>query len=284
MHVLPDPPVYSPKDPSCGPNGRSKVGFVTPVESLPTVNLSSLSNVPSLCAALESLEATGSCLGFCVDHHERLLGNYPVSRNVQEKTNVEFDSMVTLNELLAAPQTGSNKRRKVFTCKQAYIIALTVASAFLQLHSTPFTNNGWCADDIVFFRKEAHAQHVDVEKPHVARTYSLIDKSQAIHTDDHCALLNLGILLLEIYFKEPLCQHQEPGDNGADQTLANFMACRSWLKEDKENLPAAFYQAISYCIGCFANPDVDLKDAGFRQQIVDQVIIPIRDEMKLWPA
>lgn len=268
----------------CGPQTLTKVKFNTPSIQSRVDSFENLAVVESLCAALERAQTTQSCLGFCLDHDERLLGDYPISRGVPLLLRSDNRSAVTLHELLASPQTD-NRRRKIFTSKQSYTIGLTVASSFLQLYFTPFQETGWRADDILFLRETAQSQTIDLETPYVTQSYATsVDQIKGPIRDDHCALLNLGIILLEIFFKEPLSQHREPADSGSDQSFADLKTARRWVQEDKEDMTAAFHQAVSYCIGCFANPDVDLKDAAFQKQVVDQVIIPLRDEMKLWQA
>ncbi|GAB7349706.1 hypothetical protein MBLNU459_g0447t1 [Dothideomycetes sp. NU459] len=288
IHVLGDSSAIS-KEAHSAPQSLTRVKFDMPAARARVDSFQDLAVIKSLCAALERTQKTQACLGLCLDQEERLLGDYPVSRSASLHSITNSRSAVTLNELLAAPQTGTNRRRRVFTSKQSYVIALTVASSFLQLYATPFSQSGWCSDDIVFLRDEIQSRSIDIETLYVTQTYATspdsIKTMQAVQIrDDHCALLNLGIILLEVFFKEPLSQHREAGDGGADQSFADLKAARRWVQEDKEDMTAAFHQAISYCIGCFANPNVDLSDAAFRQQIVDQVVIPLRDEMKLWQA
>jgi hypothetical protein len=59
---------------------------------------------------------------------------------------------------------------------------------------------------------------------------------------------------------------------------------RRWVQQDKEEMPIGFYKAVSFCIGCFASTNVDLQDKSFRQTVVDQVIVPLKDELKMWNA
>jgi len=73
-------------------------------------------------------------------------------------------------------------------------------------------------------------------------------------------------------------------DSGPSQSFSDLRTVRRWVQQDKEEMPIGFYKAVSFCIGCFASTNVDLQDRTFRQTVVDQVIVPLKDELKMWNA
>jgi hypothetical protein len=91
-------------------------------------------------------------------------------------------------------------------------------------------------------------------------------------------------MLLEIFFREPIDCRRLPADSGPSQSFSDLQTARRWVQQDKEEMPIGFHKAVSFCIGCFASPNVDLRDTAFRQTVVDQVIAPLKDELRLWNA
>ncbi|THX79008.1 hypothetical protein D6D05_05136 [Aureobasidium pullulans] len=75
-----------------------------------------------------------------------------------------------------------------------------------------------------------------------------------------------------------------PSVNLSALPTVHFQTVRRWMRQDKEEMSIGFHKAVSFCIGCFASPNVDLQDTTFRQMVVDQVIVPLKDELKLWSA
>ncbi|KAL1303415.1 hypothetical protein AAFC00_006806 [Neodothiora populina] len=269
FHVLPE---YSTK--------ATQVRFASQAAHVSAVDPNDLEVVDCLCTALQQAQAGEDCLGFCLDHTEKLLGDYPVLRGQRDRGQVGYNSTISLKELLAASSTMSNtQRRRLLNLKQAYTIALHITSSFLQLYSTPFLKSSWSAGDILFLQNEAQPQSINVERPYVSETSSSAGKTQVdLPGDDHGALLRLGILLLEIFFRESVDEHRDPAQSGSNQSYTDLTIARRWVKEDKAEMSKAFYEAVSYCIMSFANPDADLADATFRQEVVDHVVIPLRDE------
>lgn len=265
---------------------RSRVGFALPDDPIPSIDLDKLASVKCLCTVLEDTQTTKENLQFCLDHKDRQLYDSLSPRNSQAPAKSSFTSMVTLNELLATPDPSDTiSRRRVFNRKQSYIIALNLASSFLQLYSTPFLNRGWCAHDILFPRSRVCPQLTHVEMPCISQNFPSVETpqgSQSMH--DHHALLNLGILLLELFFREPFSEHREAAGEEADQSYANLENAMHWVKADKEGMPKGFCQAVFYCIMSFSIPDVDLADAAFQQKVVDNVIVPLRDELRVMGA
>ncbi|KAF1354686.1 hypothetical protein BDV97DRAFT_395111 [Delphinella strobiligena] len=273
IHVLSDSSVPT--------TSRSRVGFVLPDDPVTNIDLAKLASVRCLCTVLEDAEVTRENLQLCLDHNDKLLCEDLASLNSQAPAKSRFTSMITLGELLAT-QNASNgmSRRRVFNRKQLYTVALHLASSLLQLYSTPFLNGGWCARNILFPRSEALPQLTHVEIPCISRNFPSAETSQASQTKhDHRTLLSLGILLLELFFREPFSEHREAAGEKSDQGYTDLGDAMRLVKEDKEEMSNGFYQAVSYCITSFSDFDVDLANAAFREKVVDNVIMPLSDEL-----
>ncbi|THZ18496.1 hypothetical protein D6C91_05489 [Aureobasidium pullulans] len=264
-----------------------KVNFINSSPA-PSVNLSALPTVHCLCKSV-AIPHSHLDRAFCLDHKQQLLEGYPVLRPSVKAQRDRNNSITSLEEVLSASPAPT--RQKPFSSKQAYLLGLIVASSFLQLRATPWLCGSWRARNVLL-TKDTIADLIDFERPYIRQTYPSCNQQHASprvtgtidDTDDNCSFLNLGIMLLEIFFREPLSSRKLPADLSANQSFSDLQTVRRWMRQDKEEMPIGFHKAVSFCIGCFASPNVDLQDTTFRQMVVDQVIVPLKDELKLWSA
>lgn len=271
--------------PSSRPVG--KVDFVT-ARPAPPVDLSTLPSIDCLCASV-SVSQNLSHRNLCLDQKQRLLGGYPAPNSTTAARRSRNGSTTSLDEVLSGSCTA--KGQKPFSSKQAYLLGLTVASSFLQLRATPWLCGLWRAQNVLFVN-DAAANVIDLERPYIRHIYSSSltqpkppqANPGAVDEDDNCSFLFLGIMLLEIFFREPIDCRRLPADSGPSQSFSDLQTARRWVQQDKEEMPIGFHKAVSFCIGCFASPNVDLRDTVFRQTVVDQVIAPLQDELRLWNA
>ncbi|KEQ68374.1 hypothetical protein M436DRAFT_68236 [Aureobasidium namibiae CBS 147.97] len=164
-------------------------------------------------------------------------------------------------------------------------------SAFLQLRATPWLYGSWRAKNVLFINETA-ANAIDFDKPYIRQTYPSRPQQQLASqvltldddADDNCSFLNFGTMLLEIFFREPIDSRRLQADSGPSQSFSDLRTVRRWVQQDKEEMPICFDKAVSFCIGCFASTHVDLQDKLFRQTVVDQVIVPLKDKLKMWNA
>jgi len=63
---------------------------------------------------------------------------------------------------------------------------------------------------------------------------------------DRYAFLKLGIMLFEIFAREPFPSSQSPA--AGDHRMADLVTVNHWVKQEKGNMINAFYNAISACI------------------------------------
>lgn len=274
-------------DPATTQNPPAKVNFAQPATTSsfdPTI----LPKIDCLCKVV-SLPQDQSHQTLCLDHKQRLLRGYTPGRPVIHGQLERNGSSTSLEEVLSGSSTSV--RARPFSSKQAYLLGLTVASSFLQLRATPWLCGSWRAKNVLFINETA-ANAIDFDKPYIRQTYPSCPQQQPVSpaltvdddTDDNCSFLNLGIMLLEIFFREPIDSRRLQADSGPNQSFSDLQTVRRWVQQDKEEMPIGFYKAVSFCIGCFANTDVDLQDRNFRQTVVDQVIVPLKDELKMWNA
>jgi hypothetical protein len=265
----------------------AKVNFAT-ATAASSFDSSTSPTISCLCSTV-SVPQSQPHYTLCLDHNQRLCGGYPTARPAIHGQQERNGSSTSLEAVLSS--SSASTRSRPFSSKQAYVLGLTVASSFLQLRATPWLCGSWRANNVLFIN-ETTANTIDFDKPYIRQTYSSSSQPQNLpqattvdsDTDDNCSFLNLGIMLLEIFFREPIDSRRLQGDAGPSQSFSDLQTVRRWVQQDKEEMPIGFYRAVSFCIGCFASTNVDLQDNSFRQTVVDQVIVPLKDELKMWNA
>ncbi|KAF1960347.1 hypothetical protein CC80DRAFT_582911 [Byssothecium circinans] len=240
-------------------------------------NLSSLQIVTDLCFTLQNESRT--CLDFCLDNDGHLRGTHDTKRTV-----AYINDEVSLENIL-------QKRSYNLSQKERYTLSITLASSLLQLSQTPWLQGPWNKADIIFLRAKDRRPvsefAVDLAHPYLAREHK--HTSPSIQTNgnvsnDSLKVVNLGIMLLEICYSLPIEELLEPDDvgpNGQHTSISYLQAARRCLmrNEDRGEFSFAFSKAISYCLQCFLNPNVDLSNIDFLKSIEAKVLVPLEDEM-----
>ena len=163
-----------------------------PSTSVPNDDPSRLSEITDICSTIQQVRQAAACLGFALDTQGRLRGVYPVERQCSI-----YDDFITLEKLLTAPPTKNGKPVKL-SPGDCYLLAVTLASSFLQLHTTPWIQPEWTREDIAFPAKGGHM--IDVQRPFVTQTYP--SKGDPLGRPE--LLLLFEALILEILKMYPL--------------------------------------------------------------------------------
>jgi hypothetical protein len=244
-----------------------------------------LKQVEDLCASIDELKTSASCIGFSLDTENKLRGAYVVERADKFTPCTE---KTTLEDLLGRPPMVNGKRTKL-NRKERYSLALTLASSVLYLNSTPWLTNQWAAKDIFFHQTSTASRPIDIERPYVVpveATESKIapnGKTRSFH-NKNTVLLALAIALLELYFGTTAEKYQESENGESDPLLHQnpWMLCHmahTWAEETQEDLSAAFSSAVRHCLRCFSDPGASLQDAEFLQAAVEGIVLPLQEEL-----
>lgn len=255
------------------------------------IDVTTLPRVDCLCTTIEAFPSQ-VCVGFCVDHQERLLRDYPLSQERQNNHKQCSGIPRSLKDVLSGPHTGS-RRRKPFTSSQACHLGLTVASSFLQLQPTPWLRGPLRTEDVYFVQNTTGPGSLDIKRPFVQQIYpahttaapqanpgNTVLTVVSTTVDDRYAFLRLAIMLLEIFSGEPFPSPQSPV--AGDPRMADLVSVTDWVEQEKGNMTRGFYNGISECITWFADPRADLRDEEFGRKFIDLLIIPLRDELNTY--
>lgn len=239
-----------------------------------------------ICASIQQLQSSSSCIGLYLDAKKKLRGTYNVGTS--EKTPVVSDT-VSLEDLLNRSPT-TNGRRVKLSKKERYSLALTLASSVLYLNSTPWLTNHWAARDIKFLQATDATKLVDTEHPYLAPAVVEPSSSLALASrsfnmqNKNTVLLALAVTLLELYFGTTAEKHQQTEHGAHDPALHQnpWMLCamaHQWTEESQDELSAAFLSAVRHCLRCFSDPGVSLQDSDFLQAAAEGIVLPLQEEL-----
>ena len=250
-----------------------------------------------------SLNVVGDICSLFQQHRQGFFGLYfdqqgvirGISPNAKPSYQISRD-WVTLEDLLISQQSSE---WQPLTLEDQYMLAITLSSSFLQLHSTPWLAGKWSTKDVAFFRFNIEGQRrpIDLQHPFVFQSFpktypnpmsiteSMQTNASSSLEEDSRNLLILATILLEIRLNRSIKDVRER--EGFDATtisneVADLALIKRWISLEKGNLSYAFTDAVSFCMRCFADPATNLNDMGFRESIVSNVVEPLMKELYHW--
>ena len=240
-----DPQTTGTPLPSQGP----RIRFSTPQRQPTSPKL----NVPDICAAITSAA--------CTAHHPifYLTGTRKMAMTLHTQaaamTQSSQASSTTLQKIFL-DRHNQNSPSLPLPWKWRMVLALKVASSFLQFIRTPWVQPSWSASSI-HIPYIAGSHELDLSRPFLSAEFSRnspppINRQAQVKED----LLELGILLLEIW-------HENNLENQFAQQLSTsnvpFMrrACAvQWLEDLQTNpLPDLYFRAASHCVSGLMTPN-----------------------------
>ena len=272
-----------------------------------------LTEVSDICETISSAQAHTHCLGFILDENQNLRGTYQALRVWHNSsTSREFVSLEVLltrkiQSAIPVPTTREDADR--LTRKERLALAVNLASSLLQLHTTPWLNETWTKQDIIFLKTDTSAgssnqsspaRPVNAAEPFVSLTFlschgpPQIQQPQSnsfprpYHPNHN--LLALGIVLLELYFDESIESRRRPEDlvNGFVNGGTDLDVANRWLDECyQRNMSNRYWTATKHCITCFFDPmpqSRDLHDEDFRESVYQKIVLPLEMELKQWQS
>ncbi|KAB5586280.1 hypothetical protein GE09DRAFT_945472 [Coniochaeta sp. 2T2.1] len=195
---------------------------------------------------------------------------------------------ICLKDILSSGSGSSHKNPLKFRM----LLALRLASSLLQLHNTRWLGKAWSKHSVSFPLRSSQGQGTEVadfDQPFVSLSFSGAMHSknkEAPPVELKVALLELGILLLEIWHQESFESRCGGGDGqvptGYYQRLALAI---EWLDDAADPMPEQYEKAASLCIRCviggtsnFAGWD----DMAFWSAVCADIIEPLQKNCKPW--
>lgn len=204
--------------------------------------------ISNLCS---SLNLEDKCYGYLREEEYR----YYVYRVKAHNPNVF--RLSTLDEIL----------RKL-NRKERYLLALILASSFIQLHDTPWLSKPWTKTDITFMSEPEDPNRFLFSQPHIHHNPEVTaDTPQGI--SDHQSIfrhspVDFGILLLELCFGRTLEDRQRTASGD------RFMEALDWQKEVDGETGSGYSNAVLWClVGYRSRPE------KWREEMFQTVVKPL---------
>lgn len=251
--------------------GISFVSDRTPSPSKPAID-----SVASICTAIKEASGSQRRISFA------LVGNRPIgtisdggplAQQLQEEPN----EVISLKQILQAERTP-------LPWKFRMLLAVRLASSLLQLLQTRWLDHAWSKDAVFFLvRPGAPAQQVLLNRPFVRCTFGGL-RTASRSVEPKVALLELGILLLEIWHKTAL--EARFGLEAARTAYYDRMArAAEWLDDVDEPLPDLYDKAVAHCLRVNISGDtrfLDWEDTRLWSVICGDIIAPLAKICKQW--
>ena len=240
-----------------------------------TVNLLALppmqpEEIKDLCHAITTRGRSNSFLGALTDDEQRFSIHHKISK-IQKDLDSTMLQEITLEKLLRDPPTGLKLVKR-----QKWKIALSIASAYLQLHASPWIQNGWRRQEIYFWYDERKG--LFYEQPQIP--WKCIRDNPANCSSFDESIWTLGITLLEVCSglsleDEPLCQKYS-SPNGQPNMIFDRAAATEWCRHTEGELGTPFADAIHWCLGHSASRrHMEINDKEWREGLLVHVVEPL---------
>ncbi|RAR06843.1 hypothetical protein DDE82_003074 [Stemphylium lycopersici] len=248
--------------------------------------LPSHQEVKDLCASIQQLHKSASTIGFLIDSKSKLRGAYSVDTSEAYVPTME---LVSLEDLLQRPAVVNGRRSKL-SKRDRYSLALTLASSILYLNSTPWLANEWTSRDILFHQASDTRKPINIERPYLAPTLFKAPDGASENMQPgvfgNTVLIALAVTLLELYFGVTAEKYQESEADGGATGISDesgpwrlWVLARKWTYNESGNLSAAFQNAIRHCITGSSDPCASLQDAKCLQAAVENIVLPLQEEL-----
>ncbi|GAB7362416.1 hypothetical protein MBLNU230_g2739t1 [Neophaeotheca triangularis] len=215
-------------------------------------------------------------VGLCesAERSQKLIGDTSLGLLSDSQTGCCFSvfstcSSVTASVSLASILEDANSRYGLFRT-QRLTLAYTIASSFLQLYETPWLRDQAMARAISL-PLTADSKNVCFDKPFVHVAF----KQNMCEWVENEALIELGILLLELCFNRPLESHHEWQDrkltNLSSDRLVRQSIAMKWSKKVVHELDNDYFIAVDWCLH-----KATLTSADWRLDFAKMVVQPLR--------
>ncbi|KAF2660412.1 hypothetical protein K491DRAFT_754747 [Lophiostoma macrostomum CBS 122681] len=176
-------------------------------------------------------------------------------------------------------------RRPILSAQSKILLAVLVSYSVLHFHNTSWLPFGW--DNTYFYvptpdnlspfaLRPLLVSNIGPKEPNRSYTASTIHK--------HPDLLQLGIVLLEIFVKEPieeLCKAEDLGPEGKLDSDVNFYTADRVYDDHEWDVHEDYKAAVAACLRCdipITGPPYD--NLEYARYIYEQIIIPLEREFK----
>ena len=187
---------------------------------------------------------------------------------------------ITLKDLLC---DRSRDFDRSFRLKERWILAVTLAHAALHGSDGPWLCEDWSKEHITFFRNDFSAEP-DLSRPFLKVRFEEDSKDAEVTCNlysyhSNPALLSLGILLLEIYLRNPIESRYAEEDliEGSPNENTNLTTALRLLQDAEGDLYEGYRSAIRACLECETQ---GIDAASWRKVVYGEIVWPLEQELE----
>ncbi|KAH0536892.1 hypothetical protein FGG08_006263 [Glutinoglossum americanum] len=246
--------------------------------------------VDDICATIETARCSKRQIAFVLTGSQQM-GTIPTDEKMLTPCH-QADKM-TLNTLLS--DNRSNHHNILLPLRFRMLLALRLASNLLQLLQTQWLQSAWSKDVIYFLlRPTGEANNasrdllnIDFDRPFVSLSFGDNNASAPLpqqSVNPRVALLELGILLLEIWHKRTL-EAQFSLEEAPVEYYERLALALKWLDDMDEPMPELYDKAVSHCVRGMIGGETrfrDWEDIGFWGAICGDIIEPLFKNCGQW--
>ncbi|KAF2467714.1 uncharacterized protein BDR25DRAFT_305454 [Lindgomyces ingoldianus] len=242
----------------------------------PTPNLQPIQDLCAAICTLQKLHRT-VCLSLLENEYNRQKYGILIYPLKERPSDTEAWSIASLRSVLQDPGFARRDRLQ---------LAVTLASSVLQLHETPWLDESWGMDDILFIKRTGKAAY---GHPFVTQRY---DQATQIPSNPMPAsmrriirnqtLYALGISLIELWYGKTMSDLRKPEDgalgNGSADIMAQWNTADRLVDELYNDAGGKYSDAVRRCIRCdFDQRASSLEDAAFQKAVFQGVVAQLKE-------
>jgi hypothetical protein len=222
--------------------GTSRPGVT--INAPPTTTSSRTQDIMDICSAIEKGKADQRHIAFTLTRDCKIGMDGGCKHRF---TTFQAKDAVRLKDLLLSASQGPGRQLKS-AWDVKILLALNVASSFLQLLRTPWIAHGLSTDTVTLLQPPNGDAEID--KPLLSVSFEASPNNQAARTakfELKEALVELGIMLLEIWHGKTFEERFRIGP----QPLRPFERqghALGWLGSILETLPPSYHKAVAHCL------------------------------------
>ena len=238
--------------------------------------------VSNICAALREASSVNKLLKLYLSEPGNLTScHHPIESRAQNDSSTDVLTLASIIQMAH----GSKDRSRKWSWNQRILLAYRLATSLLQFHSTPWLGGSWKKQHIYFSCTEssgtARALHFDADSPFITHDFCTIPMPRAtgMATNAKASLLDLGILLLEIWHITPFEAYAAEEGLQLNETYGvRYEAAQKWLNDTADNILPFYSDPVCRCIeGTFAckSPTLQWSDTQFQMSVCEGLVKPL---------
>lgn len=166
-----------------------------------------------------------------------------------------------------------------------FSFGLSIASSLLQLNLTPWICKCWTKEDIVLRRERSADSGYDMAHPLIRGRFEESTTCQRSDDNPEIALLELGILLMELWTERTIESWVEDAGR-ANSDLSNLALRRGllyeWWSELRKKAPPNYCQVVQICFfpGEFGDVSKSWDDVQFKALYYTNIVEPLSKDLE----